>query len=81
MTLEMDKVKVNFSNEVTVSEKTHRTCRYAALKRVYAGKVKIKASEKNRDILRGQIPLNKVETEVICTLLVNNELPCVEGAS
>lgn len=78
LTLEMDKVNVEFSKEVTVSQKTIRTCTHAAHKRVYAGKVKITGSEKNPDVLRGQFPLNKVETEVICTLLVNNELPCPE---
>lgn len=78
LTLEMEKVNIEFSKEVTLSKKTVRTCTYAAHKRVYAGQVRITGSEKNPDILLGQFPANKVETEVICTLHVNNEVPCTE---
>lgn len=73
LTLAIDQVNVEISKEVTVFQKSLRNCDLSSHKRVYAGKVKITASDKNPDVLRGQFPLNKVETEVICTQLVNNE--------
>jgi hypothetical protein len=78
LTLAMEQVKVDFSKEITIKQKSIHSCNYAAHTRVYAGKVKITASEKHPYVLQGQFPLNRVETEVICTENVNNQLRCRE---
>lgn len=79
LTLDISQVKIDFQKEVTLSEKNLRTCGYASQERVYAGKVKIKASPEHPDVLRGQFPANKVETEVICTFQANSRASCPDN--
>jgi hypothetical protein len=76
LTLDMEQVKIDMRKEITIREKKIHNCNYAAITRVYAGKVSITASEKHPYVLQGQFPLNRVETEVICTHMVNNLLRC-----
>lgn len=78
LTLEMEKVNVQFTKEITLRDRAFRSCDVAGSARVYAGKVKITGSEKHPDVLLGQFPENKVVTEVICTTMVTTELPCSE---
>jgi hypothetical protein len=78
LTLHMEQVNVDLSKEVTIKQKVFRNCSYSSLTRVYVGKVKITASEKHPYVLQGQFPLNRVETEVICTHMVNKLLSCQE---
>ena len=76
LTLGFDQVSVQMDREVALLNKSIRSCRSAALKRVFAGKVKIVAANKNPDVLRSQFPKNKIETEVICTTIVYSSMPC-----
>lgn len=78
LTLFIDQVKIDFLKEITISEKNFRGCGFSAETKVYAGSVKITAGELNPDVLRGQFPDNKVETEVICTYQLNYPTPCPE---
>lgn len=76
LTLQLDKVNIQFMKEVTLKERSFRTCAVAGSARVYAGKVRITGSEKHPEILRSQFPENRVLTEVICTTQVMTNLPC-----
>lgn len=76
LTLEMEKVNVEFQKEITLKERAFRSCAVAGSARVYAGKVMITGSEKHPDVLQGQFPENKVQTEVICSTVVTTDLPC-----
>lgn len=78
LTLPVEQVSIQLNKEVTLREKTIRDCSMVSTKRVFAGNVKIVAADKHPDVLRGQFPLNKVETEVICTRISTSTLPCEE---
>lgn len=78
LTLPVEQVSIQLKQEVTIREKTIRDCHAVSTKRVFAGNVKIVAADKHPDVLRGQFPLNKVETEVICTRISTTSLPCEE---
>jgi hypothetical protein len=78
LTLPIEQVSIQFKKDVTIQQKTFRNCSMAATKRVYAGTVKIVGADKHPDVLRSQFPENKVETEVICTMISNTTLPCEE---
>lgn len=78
LTLPVEQVSIQFKKEVTIREKTIRNCEMTSTKKVFAGNVKIVAADKHPDVLRSQFPENKVETEVICTMIKTTELPCVE---
>ena len=79
LTLDLDQVQIQFLKQVPVSEKRISECSYKASTKVFASKVKIVAATHNPDVLRGQFPENKIETEVICTQFVANPLPCPEN--
>lgn len=74
LTLEIEQVNIEMTKEVILREKTFRTEQTVGSVRVYAGSVKITASEKHPDVLRSQFPENKVVTEVICTTTVANAI-------
>jgi hypothetical protein len=76
LTLDVAQVSIKMSKVVTIQDKSYRSCFSAAKKRVFAGSVKIVASDKSPDILRSQFPENKVETDVICTTIMNNQVQC-----
>lgn len=76
LSLNMDQVKIDFKQELVLNEKQFRDCSYSSVRKVYAGKVKIVASELHPDVLRGQFPANKVITEVICTELSGRTHSC-----
>lgn len=76
LTLETEKVNIQFTREITLKEKTFKDCRYKGKGRVFAGKVKIIGSEKHPDVLRSQFPDNKVQTEVICTTIESMPSEC-----
>jgi len=78
LTLPVEQVSIQLNKEVTIREKTIRDCNMVSTKRVFAGNVKIVAADKHPDVLRSQFPLNKVETEVICTRISTTTLPCEE---
>lgn len=78
LTLEMEKVNVQFAKEITLKERSFRSCAVAGSARVFAGKVMITGSEKHPDVLQGQFPENKVQTEVICSTMITTDLPCVD---
>ena len=78
LTLPLEQVSIQLNKEVTLREKTLRNCNTVSVKQVFAGNVKIIASNKHPDVLRGQFPLNKVETEVICTRIQTSSVPCDE---
>ena len=69
-------MNIEFVRNVTLTEKRSRTCSALNKGRVYAGLVKITGSEKSPDILRSQFPQNRVQTQVICTTVVSEPLPC-----
>jgi hypothetical protein len=79
LTLPVEQVSIQLNKEIKIREKTIRDCTMTSTKRVFAGNVKIVAADKHPDVLRGQFPENKVETEVICTRITTTELPCEEG--
>jgi hypothetical protein len=76
LTLEIEKVNIEFTRQITLKERTFKDCRYKGRGRVFAGKVKIIGSEKHPDVLRGQFPENKVQTEVICTTIESAPSEC-----
>lgn len=78
LTLEVEQVNIQMMKDVTLKEKTFRSCQYAGSTRVYAGKVKITGSDKHPDVLRSQFPENKILTEVICTTTLGMSTPCAE---
>lgn len=78
LTLPVEQVNIQLNKEVTIREKTIRDCNMVSTKRVFAGSVRIVAADKHPDVLRSQFPLNKVETEVICTRISTSTLPCEE---
>lgn len=78
LTLETEKVNIQFVKDVTLKEKTFRGCGQQSMGRIFAGEVKITASDKTPDVLRSQFPGNKVQTAVICTTIVSNAAPCME---
>lgn len=77
-TLELgpEQVIMNFGKEVVIREKQIKECQYAGMIKVTASRVRISASDKNPDVLRSYFPENKVVTEVICTKVMTNTLPC-----
>lgn len=78
LTLDTEKVNIQFVRDVTLKEKSFRGCGQMSQGRIFAGEVKITASEKTPDVLRSQFPANKVQTAVICTTIVNSAAPCME---
>lgn len=74
LTLPVDQVSIQFKKEVAIREKTVRDNERVSTKKVFAGNVKIVAADKTPDVLRGQFPENKVETEVICTSITTASL-------
>lgn len=76
LSLDIEKVSIQFSKNVTLNERTFNTCQTLGNARVYAAKVKIKASEKSPEVLRNYFPDNRVQTEVICTTIVSDPAEC-----
>lgn len=74
--LEPSEVIMSFGKEVVIREKQIKECHYAGMVKVTASRVRISASDKNPEALRSHFPENKVTTEVICTKVVTNTLPC-----
>jgi hypothetical protein len=79
LVLDIEQVKIQYLNELTLDEKSFKNCHYSVLSKVYAGKIKITASPKDPDVLRSQFPLNKIETEVICTKMETRSLKCEQA--
>lgn len=78
LSLEIEKVSIILSKEVTLREKHFKDCRLEAKGRVFAGKVRIVGSEKHPHVLRSQFPENRVQTEVICTTVQTRQNDCIE---
>jgi hypothetical protein len=76
LTLNVEQVSIEFTKEITIREKSFRSCTYSNHTRVYAGKVKITPADKHPHVLRSLFPSNKVETEVICTVMINSQRDC-----
>ena len=76
LSLPLEQVQITFDKEIVLKEKKVQRCDFSSSFRVFASTVKIVASEAHPDVLRGQFPDNKVETEVICTEIMNGERPC-----
>lgn len=74
--LRLEEVNLNFGKEVVIREKTFRECHHAGLVRVTAAPVMVVPSEKNPEALKNYFPDNRIATEVICTKVVTNPLPC-----
>lgn len=76
LSLDIKKVSIQFSKDVTLNQRSFNTCQTMGQGRVYAGKVKIVAADKHPDVLRSHFPDNKVQTEVICTTVVSEPSEC-----
>lgn len=76
LTLDLEKVDIEFPNEIVITEKTSSACDYMSHSRVYAGKVRITPAKDHPHVLRGNFPENMVETEVICSFQMHDTLPC-----
>jgi hypothetical protein len=79
LSLDISKVSIQFSKEILLRQKAFNTCQYKGLNRVFAGKVKIIGSEKYPDVLRSYFPENKVQTEVICSVMEAEPSGCTEN--
>jgi hypothetical protein len=80
LTLELDKVVLQMDKELPIDEKSVSTCSFAATKTVYAAFVKIiPADKKYPSVLSNHFPANEIETEVICTKFVSDDLECPEA--
>jgi hypothetical protein len=76
LTLNMDQVKIEFLNETLISDKNLKECGYNFRSRVFASEVRISGSTTDPDVLKSYFPMNRVETAVICTMNVRQELRC-----
>lgn len=76
LVLDLDQVNIQFLKEHTFTDKTFRSCEHDINRKVFVGQVRIKASNKNPNALRSHFPLNRVETEVICTQIIHNATNC-----
>jgi hypothetical protein len=68
--LPLEQVSIKFKSKIPLREKTIRHLNKSSTKKIFAGRIRILASMKHPDVLRGQFPQNKVETEVICTKIL-----------
>jgi hypothetical protein len=78
LTLQMEQVLIQMSNVTNLTQKSVKECSYQAHRKAFAAKVKIVASEKNPEVLRGQFPENQIETEVICSTVTYDPQNCIE---